>query len=56
MTDKTCTLQFAAGVDFPTTAEKALSATNHEVRRTYTDLAEHWRALAGQTEFLERYA
>jgi hypothetical protein len=36
-------------------AEKALSAIDQEVRRTYTDLAEHWRVLAEQTEFLERY-
>jgi hypothetical protein len=36
-------------------AEKALCAPDQEVRRTFSELAEHRRALAEQTEFLERY-
>ena len=36
-------------------AEKALCTLEEEVRRTFAELAEQWRALAEQTEYLERY-
>jgi hypothetical protein len=36
-------------------AEKALCASDEEVRRTFAELAEHWQACAEQTEFLQRY-
>jgi hypothetical protein len=36
-------------------AEKALSTFEDEARRTFAELAEQWRALAEQAEYLERY-
>ena len=36
-------------------AEKALCTLEEEPRRTFSELAEQWRALAEQTEYLERY-
>ena len=36
-------------------AEEALCALDQEVRRTFAELAEQWRMLAEQAEYLERY-
>jgi hypothetical protein len=36
-------------------AEKALSTLEQEARRTFAELAEQWRALAEQAEYLEGY-
>jgi hypothetical protein len=36
-------------------AEKALGARDQEVRRTFAELAEQWRMLAEQAEYMERY-
>ena len=36
-------------------AEKALSTLEEEARRTFAELAEQWRALAEQAEYLEGY-
>jgi hypothetical protein len=36
-------------------AEKALCTLEGEARRLFAELAEQWRALAEQTEYLERY-
>jgi hypothetical protein len=36
-------------------AEEALGALDQEVRRTFAELAEQWRMLAEQAEYLERY-
>jgi hypothetical protein len=36
-------------------AEKALCQADPEVRRIFAELAEQWRALAEQAEFLQQY-
>ena len=36
-------------------AEKALCQSDPDIRQIYAELAEHWRALAEQTEFLQQY-
>jgi hypothetical protein len=36
-------------------AQKALCQANPEVRRIFAKLAEQWRALAEQAEFLQQY-
>jgi hypothetical protein len=36
-------------------ALKALSESDREIQQIYTDLAEQWRALAEQLEFLGQY-
>jgi hypothetical protein len=36
-------------------AEKALCQADPEVRRIFVELAEQWRALAEQAEFLRQY-
>jgi hypothetical protein len=36
-------------------AEKAHCALEEEPRRTFAELAEQWRALAVQAEYLEQY-
>jgi hypothetical protein len=36
-------------------AEKALCTLEEEVRRTFAELAEQWRALAEQAAYLEQY-
>ena len=36
-------------------AEKALCQSDPEVRRIFAELAEQWRALAEQAEFLQQY-
>ena len=36
-------------------AEKALRTFEEEPRRTFAELAEQWRALAVQAEYLEQY-
>ena len=36
-------------------AEKALCTQEEEPRRTFAELAEQWRALAEQAEYLEQY-
>lgn len=36
-------------------AEKALCQSDPDIRQIYTELAEHWRALAEQTEFMQQY-
>jgi hypothetical protein len=36
-------------------AEKALCSFEEEPRRTFAELAEQWRALAVQAEYLEQY-
>ena len=36
-------------------AQKALCQSDPDIRQIYAELAEHWRVLAEQTEFLQQY-
>jgi hypothetical protein len=35
--------------------KKALCQSDPDIRQIYAELAEHWRALAEQIEFLQQY-
>jgi len=36
-------------------AQKALCQSDPDIQQIYAELAEHWRALAEHTEFLQQY-